>query len=45
VAVVSGVGAVLTAIAAALALRGVPARSGSESGAEDTATEVAGATG
>jgi DHA2 family multidrug resistance protein-like MFS transporter len=41
VAVVSGVGAVLTAIAAALALRGVPARSGSESGAEEAAPEVA----
>ena len=41
VAIVSGVGAVLTAIAAAIALRGVPARSESEKGAEEGAAEAA----
>jgi DHA2 family multidrug resistance protein-like MFS transporter len=45
VAVVSGVGAVLTAVAAALALRGVPARSESEQREDEPAAEAAGATG
>ena len=45
VAIVSGVGAVLTAIAAAMALRGVPARSESDPGGDEAAREVAGATG
>ena len=45
VAIVSGIGAVLTAIAAAAALRGVPARSESEPGEDEAAPEVAGATG
>ena len=45
VAVVSGIAAALTAIAAAVALRGVPARSESESGKGEAAGEVAGATG
>jgi DHA2 family multidrug resistance protein-like MFS transporter len=45
VAIVSGVGAVITAILAALALRGVPARSEPAEGGDAAAAEVASATG
>jgi DHA2 family multidrug resistance protein-like MFS transporter len=45
VGVVSGIGALVTAIAAAVALRSVPARSEPEHGGDETAAEVAGATG
>jgi DHA2 family multidrug resistance protein-like MFS transporter len=45
VAIVSGVGAILTAVAAAVALRGVPARSEGEPREDETGREVAGATG
>jgi DHA2 family multidrug resistance protein-like MFS transporter len=45
VAVVSGIGAVATAIAAAVALRSVPARSEPEQRGDDATAEVAGAAG
>ena len=45
VAVVSGIGAVATAIAAAVALRSVPARSEPEQGGDEATAKMAGATG